>query len=518
VTSIARLGLSCLLALACVLGWSAPSRGACIEGQGLTLLHFNDFHGQLEPYLDPRTQAEVGGIARLATAVAAVRAEDQARPVVLLFAGDLLQGTVTSSLFLGIPDSVLFERMGVDAAVMGNHELDYGQEVFRRLAGLAAFPWLTANVESHPEPLPVTPAVILGKPGGPRVAVLGLTTPELTTATHPRNIYGVSVEEPVAAARRLVPGLKAQADLMLVLSHMGIADDRRLAAAVPEVDVIVGGHNHNLYPEPVMVGEVAILQAGDRGRWLGRMDLSCRDGRLVRTGYRMMTMDAAVPQDPEVAAEVARIGAEAEQGLAEAVGESAVELSARREEVRRGEAVFGDWVADLARDITQADLALFNGGGFRATIPAGAVTLKHIYQAFPFRNELVLGGLTGSQILVALRRSAALDPLDNPGGFLQVSGVRYTIAADGTLADLSLGGRPIDPERVYRVVTSDFLAEGGDGYAVLQPMQDKVMTGRLISDMVIEAFRTNGTVAPQLDGRIRRLGADPNPAPSEPKS
>jgi 2',3'-cyclic-nucleotide 2'-phosphodiesterase (5'-nucleotidase family) len=114
-----------------------------------------------------------------------------------------------------------------------------------------------------------------------------------------------------------------------------------------------------------------------------------------------------------------------------------------------------------------------------------------------------------------LQRSAALDPLDNPGGFLQVSGVRYSIAADGSLADASLGGRPLDPQRVYRVVTSDFLAEGGDSYADLQQMQDKVMTGRLISDMVIEAFRTGGTVAPQLDGRILRLAADPNPVPAE---
>jgi len=229
----------------------------------------------------------------------------------------------------------------------------------------------------------------------------------------------------------------------------------------------------------------------------------------------MLNMDAAVPQDPVVAAEVARVAGEAEQGLAEAVGDTAVELGARREEIRRGEAVFGDWVADLARTITQADLALFNGGGFRASIPVGTVTLKHIYQAFPFRNELVVGGLTGAQVLASLRRSAALDPLDNPGGFLQISGVRYSIAADGSLADASLGGRPIEPQRVYRVVTSDFLAAGGDGYTGLQQMQDKVMTGRLISDMVIEAFRTGGTVAPRLDGRILRLAAAPNPAPAE---
>ena len=258
-----------------------------------------------------------------------------AGPVLVLFAGDFLQGTLTSSLFLGVPDLTLFERIGVDAAVMGNHELDYGQDVFRRLAAQARFPILTANVESHPEPLPTQPQVILGPPGAPKVAVLGLTSPELATATHPRNIDGIAVEDPVAAARRLVPGLREQTDLVVVLSHMGISDDRRLAQAVPAIDLIVGGHNHNLYAEPVMEGDVAIVQAGERGGWLGRMDLECRDGRLARTGYALIPITSASPEDPEIAAEVARIVAAANQEMDREIGTSARELSAWRELIRR---------------------------------------------------------------------------------------------------------------------------------------------------------------------------------------
>ncbi len=124
-------------------------------GEALTLLHFNDFHGQLAPEAGPGKGTSLGGIARLATLVARVRAESPERPVLLLFAGDLLQGTVTSNLFLGIPDVTLFGHLGVDAAAMGNHEFDYGQEIFRRLAGQASFPFLTANVQTHPESLPV---------------------------------------------------------------------------------------------------------------------------------------------------------------------------------------------------------------------------------------------------------------------------------------------------------------------------------------------------------------------------
>ncbi len=481
----------------------ALADAACQPGQRLALLHFNDFHGQLEPYEDPDSKARVGGFARLAAAVARVRGEDPARPTLLLFGGDLLQGTLTSSLFLGVPDATLFGRIGVDAAVMGNHELDYGQDIFRRLAHRAAFPFLSANVHSDPVPLPVKPFVVLERPGDIKVAVLGLTSTELTTATHPRNIYGLSVEEPVTVARRLVPGLRSGSDLVVVLSHMGIADDRRLAGAVPGIDLIVGGHNHNLYAEPIMVGGTAIVQAGERGAWLGRMDLECRDGRLARSGYAPIPIAADSPEDPEIAAEVGRIVASADRELDVTVGQAAVELSARRELTRHQEAPFGDFLADLAREITQADLALFNGGSFRSSIPAGPVTLKQIHQAFPFRNELVVGTLSGAQVLAALARSASLDPQDNHGGFLQVSGVRYVI--DGRrLASATVDGQPIDPERRYRVVTSDFLAEGGDGYDMLKEMQDKVQSGRLVADMAIDAFRNEAAVAPQTDGRIQR--------------
>ncbi len=204
-----------------------------------------------------------------------------------------------------------------------------------------------------------------------------------------------------------------------------------------------------------------------------------------------------------MAADVGRVAAEADKGLEREIGYAKVELSARREEIRRRESGFGNWVADLAREITHADAALFNGGNFRASIPEGPVTMKQVYEAFPFRDELVVGRLTGAQLVEALQRSASLNPESNPGGFLQVSGLRYSIAG-GTLESATLDGKPIDPARRYLVVVPDFLAEGGDGYAMLKGMQDKVMTGQLVSDMVIEAFRAGRAITATVDGRIRR--------------
>ena len=255
-----------------------------------------------------------------------------------------------------------------------------------------------------------------------------------------------------------------------------------------------------------MEAGVPIVQAGERGGWLGRMDLECRDAKLSRSGYTLIPIDAASPADPDIAAEVQRIAASANQEMDQEVGTSARELSSWREVIRREEAPFGNFLADEARKITLADVALFNAGGFRSSIPAGRVTLKAIHQAFPFRNELVVGDLTGARLLAALQHSAALNPADNHGGFLQVSGLRYVIAGD-QLESATVGDAPIDPTRRYRVVTSDFLAAGGDGYAMLMAMENQVMTGRLISDMVIEAFRGSEPVDPRTDGRIVRRAA-----------
>lgn len=501
-----RLAALWLLLLSLAMG-TVPGFTRADEGRPLTILHFNDLHGQLEPVTDRASGKSLGGIARLAGAVRAVRAEDPTRPVLVLFAGDLLQGTVTSTVFLGLPDIGFLGDAGVDVAVMGNHELDYGQAHFRDLLKEARFPILAANLRAEPTPFPVRESVVLQPAGGPRVAVLGLVTDELTTTTHPRNTAGIRVEDPVATARRLVPELEAQADLVVVLSHLGVAEDRRLAREVPGVDLVVGGHNHHLNPAPVIENGVPIVQAGERGTYLGRMDLRARDGRAEILAYRLLPVDETVAEDARLAAEVKALGARLEQEVSVVVGRNGFELDASRERIRRGESNFGNFVADLARELTGSDVALFNGGGFRASIPPGEVRVKDVYQAFPFGNELVTGTLSGAQIQAALDRSAALDPEDNPGGFLQVSGLRFAIA-NGVARSVSVGGRPLDPAARYRVVVPDFLAEGGDGHAELKAMEGKVATGRLISDMVMEALRDRGEVSASVDGRITRLPGD----------
>ncbi len=474
---------------------------AC-AGQPVTVLHFNDFHGQLESYQAKESPEKLGGIARLATLVEQVREEDPKRPVLLLFAGDLLQGTLTSTLFLGRPDIKLLEQMGVDAMAVGNHEVDFGQENLRKLGGMVHFPLLSANLHADPA-LPVQPFARFDPPGGPRIAVLGLTTKELVTTTHPRNARGITMEDPMEVAAKLVPALDKEAELVIVLSHLGFAEDQTLAEQVPGIDLIVGGHNHFVFDQPKQVGDTLILQAGDRGRYLGRLDLVMEGDHLRPVSYRLLPVDEKIPESPEIAAKVAKLVERAESEMLEVVGTAPVALDASREVLRRGEGAFGDLVADLARELTGTQVALFNAGGIRADIPAGPVRIKEIAQAFPFSNELVIGTLDGATLQAVLNRSAALDPLENPGGFLQVSGLRMTLR-DGRAEEVTVAGKPLDPAADYRVVVPDFLAAGGDGYQELTGMRDQLATGRILSDMVVEAFRNHREITVATDGRIRR--------------
>lgn len=475
------------------------------QEQHLTLLHFNDFHGQLAPYPEDDPKASVGGIARLAGTVDAIRKEDPRRTLVFLFAGDLLQGTMLSSLHHGHPDLAMLSAMGLDAAVMGNHELDYGQENFIALLKEARFSWLAANAAIPGTQGLLRPNAIVEGKDGLRIGILGLTTSELVATTHPRNTKGVTLTDPLTAARGQLPALEAETQVQILLSHLGLAEDRRMARELKGIDLIVGGHNHFTFEQPKREGDVMILQAGERGRWLGRLDLKVKGDRLEMESYRLIPINADSPTDLAMAGQVEAMSKEVSKEMDRVVGQSLVFLDGRRESVRRKESNLGDFTADAARRLTQADVVLFNGGTFRDSIETGPVTLGKIHRVFPFGNELVTGTLPGNELQAALDQSAALDPEDNPGGFLQISGLSFVIEA-GRAVDVKVAGRPLDPSAQYRIATSDFLAEGGDGYSrFAQALQQKVSTGNLLLDMVVTVFEENpGGIGVEVDGRIKR--------------
>jgi len=471
---------------------------ACTTTETLTILHVNDFHGSLQPTRTGADRPEEGGAARLAALVKTERTPT----TLFLAAGDLMQGTNLSNLFAGRPVIEAFNLMGLDAAAVGNHEFDDGQPALSERAAEARFPFLAANIAGDG---PWQPTLIR-KVGSLRVAIFGLTTEETPVATHPRNVQGLVFNNAVETARTLVAELRPQADLIVALTHLGAEEDEKLAAAAPGIDVIIGGHTHTRIEKPATIGETLLLQAYERGVFLGRLDLEVTKGKVLAHRYRLLPVTAAAGEDPAVAALVAAYLQQSGDKMNEVVGTAAVDLEGGKEAMRSRETTLGDLVADVMREAAGADVALINGGTIRAGIPAGPVTVGAIYNVLPFDNWLISFAVTGKELRESLETGVARVEVRD-GGFPQVSGMSYTFdpeaPAGSRIVAVSVGGAPLEETRRYVLATHDFLAAGGNGYTVFaghDPVYND--SGRTLRVVLAEWWRQRGSVSYAVDGRI----------------
>jgi len=416
-----------------------------------------------------------------------------------------MQGSNISNLNAGRPVIAAFNLMGLDASAVGNHEFDFGQAVLRERAGEAHFPFLAANIAGAGP----WKASEIRQVGALRVALFGLTTEETPVATHPRNVQGLVFDNAVATARRLVAELRPQADLVVALTHLGIEEDEKLAAAVPGIDIIVGGHTHVKLEQPERVGSTLVLQAFERGAFLGRLDLEVADGKVTSHRYRLIPVTPALGEDPAVAALVSGYARRLGEKMSEPLGSAAADLEGGKDEMRSRETSLGDLVADAMREAAGADVALINGGTIRAGIPAGPVTLGTLHDVLPFDNWLISFAITGKELRESLETGLARVEVRD-GGFPQVSGMAYTFdpraPAGARLVSISVGGAPLEETRRYVLATHDFLAAGGNGYTVFaghEPVFND--QGRWLRDVLAEWWRRRGSVSYATDGRIKEV-------------
>jgi len=484
----------------------------------IRILYVNDFHGFAEAYVPIGSKEPLGGIAYLAAKVNELRKE---KPVLLLAAGDMIQGNNWTNLFLGASVIELMNAMRFDAMVVGNHEFDFGQEVLKKGIGEAQFPVLGANVIG----LPVLKPYMLREIAGVRVAVLGVTTEEAAIYTHPRNVTGLQFLSPVDAATKYIPKLRERADLIIVLSHIGYAADRSLAEKTKGIDVIVGGHSQTRVAKPAVVNGTIIVQAWEHGKALGVLDLTVEGGRITHFEGRLEDIQPKKgEEDPAVVAIVAKYREKLDSVLKERVGETGVDLDG--ENVRTRETNLGNLVADIMREASGADGAIINGGGIRTSIRKGEIRVGNIYSALPFNNYIVAVKLTGKQIWEALEHGVS-EVEEKAGRFPQISGIafKYSPGAQkgSRVKEVWIGNNPVDLEKEYVVATNDFLAAGGDGYkafgdAVKASRDFSVVGGtvigekvvyndpsRWVRDVVIEYIRGKKEIAPRVGGRIREV-------------
>ncbi|MEM7742147.1 MAG: bifunctional metallophosphatase/5'-nucleotidase [Pseudomonadota bacterium] len=522
------------LPLAALLAALASTAGA----ETLTILHTNDVHSRLEPVsrfnttCSPDQVAEgacQGGAARLLAAINVAR--DEAGAVLLLDGGDQFQGSLMYTQYKGKAAAEVMNVLGYDAMAVGNHEFDDGPEVLRAFIDAVDFPVLMANADVSAEPSlagAVPPSVVLER-GGHRYGLIGLAPAD----THETSKPGPTVvfEDPVVALQREVARLEADGiNRIIVLSHSGYSADKQFAAAVDGIDVIIGGHSHTLLsnqvdgaagPYPTWVttpsgGRTAIVQAYAYARYLGRLEVAFDvKGLLTQASGEPIFLGPGSPEDPKLAARVAALAEPLNALRQEVVAEATAMIGADHGQCRARECTLGTMVADamLARVRRQGvEIAIQNGGGLRAPLPAGEITRGDVMEMLPFQNTLSLLSLTGADLRAALAHGISA-VADGHGRFPQVAGMRFAYDTSANGGTPRLGAvevyrdgawAPLDDARTYDVVTNDFLRRGGDGYEVFAERAVRPYDfGPDLVDVVIDYLSRKRPYTPYTDGRIR---------------
>ena len=499
---IAAAAVQALLMTALVAGVTVVARA---EPVTLTIVHVNDLEGLGD-------SGDSGGVARLATVVRQVRAESTG-PVLVTHGGDAISpsaGLSCSDKGAHVID--IFNRLGFDALVLGNHEFDFAPSVTVDRIRQASFPILSNNAVEPDGTLldHVTEHLVL-EAGRYRVGLFGLTTPTTSQLSRPDPVTFRPVVEVADETARMLRDVKG-ADLVIALAHTDREED---AALMREgaVDLLLSGHDHDMKIE--VGAETTFVESGAQAEFVTvvevAMDTVEGRGFAWKPSFRVVNT-ASVQPDPEIQAVAAEYRADLEAGLEVEIGVASVELDTRRDMVRSRESGFANLVTDAMRRSTQADVAMINGGGIRGdrTYPAGARLAKlDIYREMPFCDTTVVLEVRGAVLLEALEHGVSA--VENRAGrFAHVSGMEYRFDASqpagSRIAGVTVGGSPLDPERTYSLAVPHFLGRGGDGYAMFAdaPRTEDANAGTLV-DQVVETILATGEIAPRVEGRIVRI-------------
>ncbi len=489
---------------------AVPRDGHLTNGRWLRIIATNDFHGALEPRADSSGVVR-GGAAYLAAEIALARRACAAPRCTSLWldGGDMFQGTPASNLAFGRPVIAIFNALGLTAAALGNHEFDWGLDTLRAHIRDAGYGILGANVrDAQGRDVAWIPDDTLVSAGTLKVGIIGAALVETPSATKASVVKDLRFVDPAPVIDARSRALRARgAERVIVIAHIGAFCGREvtscrggiveLAARLAEpVDAIVSGHTHS--PVRAIVRGIPIVQARSRGTAMGIIDIPLGDSAAAPViELREVRADWATP-DSAVAAVV--------RAAAERVGERmSVRIAEIGEHLGLGlRSPLGGLIADAQRHVGRGDVAIMNNGGIRSPIRAGTATVGSLFEVHPFGNRLVRLTVTGRELRSELERQVA-----QPTFNLHVSGARIvfdTARPPGSrVLQLTLSdGTPIRDTSRYRVVLSDFLADGGDGVLLARSALQREDLDIPDLDALIAYFKTlPPPVRAQRDERIR---------------
>jgi len=522
------IGLSCFLTFGL---FSQSSIAAHDKVYEITILHTNDFHARFRPIskYDNNCSAKnnakgkcFGGTARLISAIEDARSRHS--NTILLDGGDQFQGTLFYNLYKGQVAAEMMNKLGYDGMAVGNHEFDDGPETLRAFMDSVNFPVLmaNANVDMEPELKGKLQKSTTLYRNNQKIGLIGINTEKTAELSSPGD--NVIFTDAVAAVQAEVDFLtEAGVNKIILMSHSSYAIDKMIAANTTGVDVIVGGHDNTYLsnvsdrakgPYPTVVNGTQIVQAYAYGKFLGELSVLFDEaGNVIYATGEPITIDGSVNENSQIVARLDELEEPINALKETIVGTVSSPLTGDRAVCRIQECDMGNMIADAMRGAVidkGYTIALQNSGGIRASLDAGEVTLGEIMTILPFQNTLSTFKVTGQQLLTAIENGVS-EVEDNAGRFPQVSGMRYTFdlakpANEGRVTSIEIdedgSWKPLDLNKIYGMVSNNFIRGGGDGYKVFRSASEIYDFGPDLADVVANYIKANPGYSGYTDNRI----------------
>ena len=455
----------------------------------VTIFHTNDVHGRFLP-----SNTAIG-----IDTIAAIR-NHYAPNAILVDAGDTFHGLPFATLNRGLDIVELMNAAGYSVFTPGNHDFNFGTDRLLELEAAANFDFISANVYRDGELL--FDDIVLREINGVTIGFFGLAHPSTAYLTNPNNVAGVSFANPIEAAERSVALLQEMdVDIIVALAHLGSGarSDYRIdgyaiavAEAVPGIDIIIDGHSHNLHEGGLLVGDTFIVQAGDHGRYLGRIDIIMYEGEVQSIVASAISQEYAIENfEPNAYIQTLIEDIQARQSEIMDVVVGYLPATLYVDYIRSQEMPIGNLIADAVRFAAGTEIAFTNGGGIRDILPAGDITKGNIVSVLPFGNYIVTLEVTPAILAAALENGVSALP--GGGRFPQVSGFSFVfnpdaeegyrvlaIYVDGQSLDLT------DETTTFTLATNNFIAAGGDAFTMFADLPILMELGNL--DEILIAY------------------------------
>ncbi len=467
----------------------------------LTILYTNDIHGHLLPTFNKKEQVEKGGIIRQSGLINQIRNEVGTSSLLLLDAGDLSHGTAFSGIFKDRPNFKASKLIGFEAMTVGNHEFNNGLESLKELIKECGNNVLCCNLLNKTTGKPIfTPYKIYNK-NGVKITVIGCIGVSAWDGVNKSKNLNITYVDELKALKQYVTDLRQKSDLVVVLSHCGIDEDRFIAEQLGEVDIIIGGHTHTELQEPLLVknGSKAlncsndlngtiICQTGSFGNNLGRLNLVLNSAKkLSKYNGKLIKVDSKYENlaSKSVVNLVKKYDSELNKILGDVVAHTSFPLLHAGKNNRDKPSAIGIFIAEGMRYVSNADLCIINSGSVKYSMQPGNITKKDLYEAAGFEDNLVTYKMKGEHLKKTLDFFAAAH--GNYDGY-QFSGIKVIFNTKKSVAEqIIIGNEPLNPDKIYTICTNSFIANGNDyGKVIFSKGIRKTDTGISIYEALLK--------------------------------